>query len=245
VSSPRSDGHAPQPRPQGKAGDGSPQPSTAIYRYNVMRIHLKTPPKAINVPANQPIIGYRVWVVAEAPEPAADYDWVRGIEARECQPGNWTTMMGRRFRWDSYAAACQKAGLEPEEPPDTPHRAPRISCTCGIVAWRRTRSLPSDPVPPVLTGVVVGWGRVVVKGPIWRAQYARELAILFGTTADANELRRLADRDNVPLLDRRDPIVRRLARAGGLPSLKNAGLTSEPGEDKGLWDLASAGWPTR
>ena len=172
-----------------------------------MRILHGSADRLVAVPAEKPLVGFRVWRGGPLPgEP-------RLLSAH--QVGRWPPGFDVR-------ATC----LPWDRPVPPTHTAPDPGCGCGIHALFSRELLEaylSERRPPrslgeqlvYVAGVVLGWGRVAVGVDGWRAEWGHPAALLRRDAPPevAEWTERAALRYGVPVVEDwlGQPIDRRLA----------------------------------
>lgn len=148
-----------------------------------------------------PLVGYRGWLV-------------RGDALLSCY---------REVEWPvgTIQSECirplhgESKGVLPIPPKH--YWSPHLGCTCGIYAlhtypqvWEEfegERKATTKPWPhEAVTGVIQGWGRMVVGDKGWRAQYAKPVAIVSRPKSRklSPVIERLADRYGLEIVDARN-----------------------------------------
>lgn len=150
-----------------------------------------------------PLVGYRGWLVKDGALTSA-YPDIRSVEwpvgqplQSECLPPT------RRIRSDD-----RRVTGAPKH-----YWAPHIECTCGIYALHEY-PFPSAPgrkaVKPwpddAVTGMVHGWGRIIVGDKGFRSQYAKPIALVSRPRSRARMevIEEVAMRYGLEIVDARD-----------------------------------------
>lgn len=156
-----------------------------------------------------PLVGYRGWLVRE------DALWSVYPDIREVEWPVATPLMSeclppkRRVRTDDRTTSA----VVPKH-----YWAPHIECTCGIYAlhdypklWEERESGRKVPTPKpwpqeAVTGMVHGWGHIIVGDKGFRAQYARPIALIARPRSNTwpKVIEALAERYGLQIVDARE-----------------------------------------
>ena len=158
----------------------------------------------------EPLVGYRGWKVIDGalwsvyPEIRA-VEWpISGPLASECLPPRIRTTSDDNRRVSD---------------PPKHYWSPHLDCTCGIYAlheypeaWesmedgRRRKSIYPWP-PKSVTGIIHGWGHIIVGDRGFRAQTARPIALVSGRNRYGEwptTIQQIAERYGIEIVDYRE-----------------------------------------
>ena len=149
-----------------------------------------------------PLVGYRGWLVRDN----ALVSCYRDVE--------WP--VGKPLQSECIRPTYREGqGVFPAPPKH--YWSPHISCTCGMYAlheypkvWQEHEGKRRASVKPwpseAVTGMIQGWGRIIVGDKGFRAQYAKPVALVARPRSKRwpEVIERLAERYGLEIVDARD-----------------------------------------
>jgi hypothetical protein len=154
-----------------------------------------------------PLVGYRGWLVKDDALWSA-FPSIRTVEWPVGKPLHSECLPPQRYSQNDD----RRVANAPKH-----YWAPHIKCTCGIYAlhgypklWEQRegeRKKTPKPWPgEAVTGMVHGWGHIIVGDKGFRAQYAKPIALISRPRSVkwASVIERLAERYGLEIVDARE-----------------------------------------